>query len=199
MLRVGLTGGIGSGKSTVARLFAERGVPVIDTDEIARDLVAPGLPAHAEIAAAFGPSILNPDGTLNRAALRVRVFGDAQERRRLESILHPRIRDAVRERSAALRADYCIVVVPLLLEADLMDTVDRVLVVDTSEALQMSRTMARNALSEEEVRAIMTAQISRADRLAAADDIIRNDGELPALAHQVERLDAVYRALAHQQ
>src|SRR3989344_3455407 len=171
MLRVGLTGGIGSGKSTVAMLFVHHGVPIIDTDEIARTLTAPGEPAHREIASAFGREVLGATGEIDRAHLRKIVFGDAAERRRLEAILHPRIRTEVTARTTASRAAYCLVVAPLLIEADFTDLVDRVLVIDANESLRLERTKARSGLSETEIQGIMTSQLGRQERLQKADDV----------------------------
>ncbi len=195
-LRIGLTGGIGSGKSTVARLFAARGVPLIDTDRIAREVVEPGQPAHREIVAAFGPEVAGPDGRLRRDVLRARVFADPAARRRLEAITHPRILAAVEARAAALAAPYCIVDVPLLVESGLRPGFDRVLVVDCEESEQIRRVVARDALTAAEVEAIMRTQARRRDRLAAADDVIRNDGDPDALLPHVDRLHTLYLELA---
>ncbi len=197
MLSVGLTGGIGSGKSTVAALFAQRGIPVIDTDVIARSLVEPGQPALAEIVAHFGPAILTPQGRLDRAALRERVFAAPSQRRMLEGILHPRIRTAVRAARARLDAPYCLVVIPLLVESGQRDLVDRVLVVDADEAEQVRRTRARDGLDEATVRAIMAAQVPRAVRLQGADEVIANDGDRSVLAQRVAELHEGYLQLAH--
>jgi len=196
MLRIGLTGGIGSGKSTVAALFAAKGVPVIDTDEIARDAVRIGTPAYAAIINAFGNAILDANGTIDRARLRDRVFGDARARRQLEAILHPRIRTEAETRLARLSAPYCILVVPLLIETDFHELVDRILVVDTDEASQIARTMARSGLAREAVAAILAAQIDRATRREWADDLIVNSGDVSALAPQVDALHERYLALS---
>ena len=197
MLVVGLTGGIGSGKSTVAERFARLGVPVIDTDVIARELTGPGGAALPQIRAAFGDAVMHADRTLDRAALRRRVFADAAERRRLEAILHPRIRRAVEVALAALDAPYALVVIPLLVETGgYRDLLDRVLVVDCPEAVQIERVMARSGLAREEVAAILAAQAGRAERLAAADDVIANTAAPEALDTEVEALDGRYRALA---
>lgn len=197
MLVVGLTGGIGSGKSTVAERFARLGVPVIDTDVIARDLTAPGGAALAQIRAAFGDEVVRADGTLDRAALRRRVFADEAQRRQLEAILHPRIRQAVEEALAALDAPYALVVIPLLVETgSYRDLLDRVLVVDCPEAVQLERVMARSGLAREEVAAILAVQAGRAERLAAADDVIANTAAPEALDTEVEALDGRYRGLA---
>ncbi len=197
MFVVGLTGGIGAGKSTVAELFSEAGAAVIDTDVIARALVAPGQPALAEITATFGDTVLGPDRALDRAALRRRVFADAVARRRLEAILHPRIRRAVEDALAALHAPYALVVIPLLVETGgYRDLLDRVLVVDCPEAMQLARVMARNALTREEAAAILAAQAKRDARRAAADDIVENTGTRDALRPRVAALHGRYLELS---
>jgi len=196
---VGLTGGIGSGKSAVGNLFAERGVAVIDTDAIAHALTAPGGSAMPAICAEFGDGVANADSALDRAAMRAIVFNDPSARKRLEAILHPLIRSESERLllAAAGRAPYAILMVPLLVESgDYQKRVDRILVVDCSEATQIARVMRRNGLAREEVERILAAQASRAERLAAADDVIDNDGDLAALAPQAERLHANYLALA---
>lgn len=196
MLRVGLTGGIGSGKSTVAALLATRGVPVIDTDEIARHLTEPGNPAFDEIIRTFGKDILDGNHRIDRNKLRECVFDDIEERQRLEAILHPRIREAVRAKLAGLNAPYCILVVPLLIESGFTDLVDRILLVDATENLQIQRTAARSGLSEPEIRKIISAQASRAQRLQKADDVIENNTDRKHLEAEVERLHQWYLALA---
>jgi dephospho-CoA kinase len=196
MLRVGLTGGIGSGKSTIASLLVMRGVPVIDTDEIARALTEPGQECYDEIVRIFGDAILDGNRRIDRERLRERVFDNADERHRLEAILHPRIRVIVRDRLAALEAPYVVVVVPLLIESGFTDLVDRVLVVDTLENVQIQRTAARNGLSEMEIRKIMSAQTSRAQRLQLANDVIENNGDRKQLEAEVERMHQWYLSLA---
>jgi len=196
MLRIGLTGGIGSGKSTVAEMFARRGVPVIDTDAIARELSAPAGAGHAEIMRAFGASVLDASGNIDRARLRERVFRDAAARARLEAILHPRIRAEVERRVAGLAAEYCLLVIPLLFETDFIDLVDRVLVVDANEAEQIVRVQARSRLPRAEIEKIIAAQMGRAARAARAHDTIVNNADLAALEPQVESLHRRYRALA---
>lgn len=198
MLRIGLTGGLASGKSTVAALFAAKGVPVIDTDLIARDVVRTGTPAHAAVANAFGKSILDPTGAVDRARLRERVFADPHARRQLESILHPHIRAETEDRMARLIAPYCVVVVPLLIETDFDELVDRILVIDAEEALQIERAMRRSGLTSEAVRAILAAQTDRATRRARADDIIENNGDAAGLAPQIDALHQRYLALSRQ-
>lgn len=196
MLRIGLTGGIGSGKSTVADLFAARGVPVIDADAIARDVVEPGQPALAEIITAFGSDIVDAQGRLDRARLRARVFDDASQRKRLEAILHPRIRAVMAERAAAQTAPYVLLVIPLLFEADQRDLVDRVLVVDATPEIQHARVSARDHLPPEQIDAILVAQMDRQQRRDRADDVIDNSGDPAALEHQVEALHRRYLGLA---
>ena len=198
MLRIGLTGGIGSGKSTVAALFAGHGVPVIDTDMIARELVAPGQPALAEIAREFGNELLDTHGQLDRARLRQRVFDDPAARRRLEAILHPRIRATVQDRLTTLDAPYCLIVVPLLVETKFDELVDRVLVVDVGEDRQRERVSRRDGVSTDAANQIIAAQTSRQERLAQADDVIYNDGRIDDLESEVGRLHAQYVALAGQ-
>ncbi|WP_296805809.1 dephospho-CoA kinase [Thiocapsa sp.] len=196
MLVIGLTGGIGSGKSTVADALAARGAAVIDTDVIARELTEPGQPALAEIAAAFGNNLIAGDGRLDRDALRAQVFSDPEARVRLEGILHPRIKDRMLERLAALHAPYAVLVIPLLFETNQHTLVDRVLVVDIPESAQRERVRRRSGLTHGEINRIVASQISRAERLARADDILDNSGERPALLAQVEHLHGKYIALA---
>lgn len=195
-LRIGITGGIGSGKSTVARLFAQLGVPVLDTDEVARELVRPGMPALARIAETFGADLLTPAGELDRRRLRDRVFAAEGQRRRLEQILHPLIRRKLARWTAAQTAPYCLLLIPLLIEAGWNGEVDRILVIDAPEQQQLARATARDAASAASVRAIIASQCSRTARLAAADDVIVNDGGLDGLQPQIERLHREYLALA---
>jgi dephospho-CoA kinase len=194
-LRIGLTGGIASGKSTVADMFARLGIPVIDTDVIAREVVMPGEPALDEIRARFGADVLREDGTLDRAAMRKLIFESPRRRRELESILHPRIRAAALVQADAAGGPYQLIVVPLLTTSSLLDHIDRVLVVDCSEETQVDRLMARDAESEAHARRILAAQASRAERLAIADDVIANDGDIAATRRQVLALDRKYRRL----
>ena len=191
-LRIGLTGGIASGKSTVAELFADLGVPVIDTDVIAREVVQRGQPALVEIREAFGDGVIASDGTLDRPAMRSIVFGDDAARRRLEAILHPRIGRATREQADAAPGPYQLIVVPLLVESSLREFVDRVLVVDCDEATQVARLLARDAESEDQARRMLAAQSSRAERLAIADDVVTNDGALDDTREQVIALHQRY-------
>ena len=195
-LIVGLTGGIGSGKSIVADAFAERGVEVTDTDRLAHVLTGPGEPGYAPVIDAFGPAFSRPDGTLDRARLRELVFTNDDARGRLEAILHPLIREAAAKEMAGWIGPYGILVVPLLFERAGASPVDRVLVVDCPEQIQVRRVAERSALSEAEVRAIMATQLPRAERLARADDVLDNSGPLSAIAPQVAALDRRYRELS---
>jgi len=195
-LVIGLTGGIGSGKTAVANAFAAMGVPVTDTDALAHATTAPGAPGYEAVLDAFGPSFRRPDGTLDRGALRRLVFADASARARLESILHPLIRTAARQEIAAWIGPYGVLVVPLLLERTGGTPVDRVLVVDCPEDEQVRRVGTRSGLSPAEVRAIMATQLPRADRLARADDVLDNAGAAEAIGPQVAALDQRYRQLA---
>lgn len=196
---VGLTGGIGSGKSAVADIFAGLGITVVDTDAVAHELTGAEGAAMPAIAAAFGADVLLPTGALDRAAMRRLVFGDPAVRLRLESILHPLIRRESLARCQAAVSPYVILAVPLLVESGVYrQIVRRVLVVDCAEAVQVERVMARSGLTADEVRRIMSAQVSRAERLAAADDVIDNDGDLAALAPQVEALHLRYLELCAQ-
>ena len=193
---IGLTGGIGSGKSTVADLFYRLGVTVVDTDRIAHELTGAEGAAMPEIIAAFGKDIALPQGALDRAAMRQRVFTDASAKTRLEAILHPKIRQESRQRCQAATSVYVLLAVPLLVETGVWrQEVRRVLVVDCDEATQIARVKARSALSAAEVLAIMATQATRSERLAVADDVILNDGTPEALEPQVQALHLRYLEL----
>ena len=203
MYLVGLTGGIGSGKSTVAAMLGERGCDVIDADRVAREVVEPGEPALAEIAERYaheqGPGVLNDDGTLNRRALREIIFADPAQRRWLESVTHPRIRARLVEHLARLEASgapYVLLVSPLLFESGQSEMADRCLVIDVPEALQIERTAARDDVDEAQARAIVAAQMPRTERLARADDVLDNGGSEAAMRRRVAELDRHYRELA---
>ena len=194
---VGLTGGIGCGKSTVADLFAALGASVVDTDLIAHALTTSGGAAMPAIVAEFGAAYATPDGALDRAKMRALAFADAGARQRLEHILHPLIREATAAAAAATTGPYVIYVVPLLIESgSWRERVTRILAIDCPENVQISRVMARNGLQEAQVKAIMAAQVPRAARLAAADDVILNDDGIGALLPQVERLHRNYLAFS---
>jgi len=195
-LRIGLTGGIASGKSVVARMFAELGAQIIDTDVIAREVVEPGRPALEDIRRRFGDEVIAEDGRLDRGALRRIVFSDAAARKDLESILHPRIGEETRRQSQRAGGPYQLIVVPLLVESRLREFVDRILVVDCEEATQLARLVARDAETIEQARNILAAQSSRRQRLSIADDVISNDGGLDDARAAVIRLDQQYRGLA---
>ena len=195
MFRVGLTGGIASGKSTVAGLFDEHGAGLVDTDAVARELVEPGSPALTEIRIEFGSDVIDPHGRLDRRRMRTLVFADAGRRRALERILHPAIRSRTLELAAASDAPYVIIAVPLLVETGYAAHVDRVLVVDCPEFLQLERLMQRDRMKLDEARAMLSAQVARSERVAAADDLIDNGGSLESTRDQVRSLHSRYLEL----
>ena len=194
---VGLTGGIGSGKSTVADLFATLGAAVIDTDVIAHQLTAANGAAIEAIKSTFGAAFITESGAMNRARMREAVFADPATKKRLEAIIHPLIRAETERAAAQADGPYIVFVVPLLVESGFwQQRVSRVLLIDCPEDIQIRRVMQRNTLTEQQVRAIMATQVPRADRLAAADDVIVNDSDTAALLPQVHRLHQQYVALA---
>jgi dephospho-CoA kinase len=194
VFRVGLTGGIASGKSTVASLFAALGVPIIDSDVVAREVVVPGTPLLRQLVQRFGAHILTGAGALDREALRRLVFAEPRARADLEALMHPAIRAAMQERIATAGGPYQILVIPLLVETGARSLVDRVLVVDTDEDMQIRRLQARDGSSLEQAQAILAAQVSRQTRLDAADDVIHNRGRIDDLRDQVSALHARYLA-----
>lgn len=197
MLKVGVTGGIGAGKTTVSRIFAQLGVPVIDTDEISRELTAAGGAALPAIRESFGDEVFAPDGRLDRSALRGRILADDAARQCLEDILHPLILAEAERRLADVQAPYMLVVVPLLVETGAYDKLlDRVLVVDCSEETQLQRALARGGWSEAEIRAMLAKQAGRLDRLARADDVLDTDCDLRELGARVSAMDEKYRRLS---
>ncbi|WP_445371836.1 dephospho-CoA kinase [Methylomonas sp. HW2-6] len=196
MLKIGLTGGIGCGKTTVCRLFADLGVPVVDADLIARRLVEPGEPALQAIVQTFGADMLKTDGSLDRPKLREAIFTDPEQKRRLDAIMHPRVYARIAADVAALQADYCLIAVPLLLESKNPYVVDRILVVDCPQPLQIERVVTRDKLSAEQAQAIVASQMSRPERLARADDVIDNSAGPELLAEQVKSLHNSYIFLA---
>lgn len=196
MLKIGLTGGIGSGKTTVSDMFAEFGVPVIDMDVIARQVVAPGSPALKDISRTFGATVFNKDGSLNREALRQQIFESNELRVELEKILHPLIRAETEQQLSRLQASYCIIVIPLLTESKQQSLVDRILVIDAPESLQISRTMRRDNISEQDARKILDSQTDRTTRLQSADDIIENSGDMDTLRLRVGQLHEQYIRVA---
>ena len=196
--RVGLTGGIASGKSTVARFFEALGVPVIDTDVIARQVVAPGTPLLEKLIERFGPSVRSADGTLNRAALRELVFADPKARADLNALTHPAILAEMERQSAQAGGEYQILAIPLLVETGAQGTVNRVLVVDCDEELQIRRLQARDGSTLEQARAILNAQASRQRRLEVAHDVVTNNGDLASVRDQVAALHLRYLEYARQ-
>jgi len=198
-VRIALTGGIACGKSTVANLFAGLGVAIVDTDLLAREVVAPGSALLPQIAAHFGASVMQADGTLDRAKLRERVFADAAERRWLEALTHPAIRALTDARCDSAAGRYVIVAIPLLVETGGTGRFDRVLVVDCDPELQLARLQARDGATRAQAERMLAAQATRAQRLAVADDVIRNDGDLAGLRVQVEKLHRAYSNLASAQ
>ncbi len=194
-LVIGLTGGIGSGKSVVADYFLELDVPIIDADQLALELVQPGEPALTEIAATFGPEILTTEGQLDRARMRHRIFSNATDKARLEAILHPKIRIRIEAFIASLQSSYCILVIPLLLETGYREMLDRILVVDVETELQITRVMNRDGVSHEHVAHILASQVSREKRLAAADDVLDNNQDWQSLERAVQALHQCYLQL----
>ena len=192
---LGLTGGIGSGKSAAAQHFIDLGVDLIDADHASRWVVEPGRPALAKIAEHFGSAILLPDGQLDRAALRKRIFEAPQERLWLEALLHPLIADEIRSHLARARSPYAILVSPLLIESGQHTMTQRILVIDVPQSTQILRTLLRDGISEGQVQAILKAQASREDRLRHADDVLVNDQDLAWLQAEVERLHHFYLTL----
>jgi dephospho-CoA kinase len=191
-----LTGGIASGKTAVSDLFAQRGVPVIDTDRIAHEIVEPGRPALKRIARTFGLEFLGADGRLDRKKMRNAIFSSPQQKNRLESILHPVIASEVDQRIAQVDQPWCILVIPLLAQTGLFSWIDRVLVVDVEESVQMERVMARDKISRKQAQSILDAQTSRKQRLALADDVLDNSESLEQLEIKVDKLYRKYSALA---
>jgi dephospho-CoA kinase len=198
-LRIGLTGGIASGKSTVAQRFVDLGVPVIDADETARAVVAPGTPGLSQVIKRFGPGVVAGNGELDRCALRELIFRDSGSRRDLEAILHPLIRADMERSAETAVGPYIVMAIPLLVESGSRDRVDRILLVDVDEAVQLQRVMARDGSSLEQAHAILAAQASRSARLAAADDVVPNAGTVTDLRQAVDRLHERYLRLAEVQ
>jgi len=199
MLKVGLTGGIGCGKTTVAKVFAQLNIPVVDADEIAHRLVEKGQPALDQIQQEFGTDILNPDGALNRKKLSERIFSDLKQKQKLESILHPLIYKTIQSEIEQLNAPYCILCIPLLFETDMVHFVDRVLVVDCPVEMQIERVKNRDHLPIERIQSIINNQISRESRKEKADDLIDNSVTNYRLAEQVKKLHNLYLSLSDHQ
>ena len=200
MYIVAITGGIGSGKTTIANQFAELGIDIVDADVIAREIVEPGTPALAAIAAQFGPEMLDPQGQLDRRRLRERVFSDPDAKAWLNGLLHPLIRQEMLRQCANARSPYCLLVVPLLIENRLTQLANRVLVIDVDEATQIERTCRRDGVSRAQAKAILAAQASRAERLAAADDVLDNQNDAAeTIKRRILALHETYMAFASQQ
>ena len=195
-LRIGLTGGIGSGKSTVANMFAKLGVPVIDADVIAHDIVQPGQPALQAIVRIMGTEVLDANGNLNREYMRTLVFHDSDHRQKLESLLHPLIYEIIEKEYNKIQYGYCIIVVPLLIETGAVNKFDRILIVDVTEELQLQRASKRDLEHKEQIRKIIQIQASRNDRLKVSDDIITNNGSVDCLQVQVDQLHLQYLKIA---
>lgn len=197
MFTVALTGGIASGKTTVEKMFAARGIEVIDADKVAREVVAAGSDGLAQVIAAFGTGVLAADGSLDRAAMRQRVFADAAARQKLEAIIHPRVREVLKQRAAEVSSAYGMLAIPLLVESGDYAWVDRVLVIDLPREIQIQRLLKRDGITPELAESMLAAQASREQRLARADDVIDNSASLDSLEQSVEILHAKYLALAH--
>lgn len=193
---VALTGGVASGKTAVSDRFADLGVPIVDTDVLAREVVAKGSGGLAAIKAAFGTEMMTAEGTLDRSALRRKIFDEPGARTRLEDILHPRIAELARRRLGSLQATYALLVVPLLVESGLFSDADRVLVIDVPKQVQVERLMQRDGSTQAQAEAMLAAQASREQRLARADDVIENTGTLDELNARVDELDRKYREMA---
>jgi dephospho-CoA kinase len=196
MLRVGLTGGIGCGKSTVAKIFAGKNISILDADVIAHQLVETGQPALAQIQQTFGTHILNPNGSLNRAALRERIFSDLKQKQQLEAILHPLVYATLQANLEQLSSPYCIISIPLLFETNMTHFVDRILVIDCPVETQIERVINRDKLTQARIQSIIDSQVSRAFRKANADDLINNTGTDYRLAEQVKKLHNLYLSLS---
>jgi len=196
VLKIGLTGGIGSGKSTVAKYFAEFSITIIDADKIARELVAAGTPTLTKIVKHFGNKVLTDCGTLDHTYLRKLIFSNSKQKQWLENLLHPLIYQEIENQLQQAKSPYCILVIPLLLETHQEKLVDRILVVDTPQQQQIYRTMKKNKMSEKEVKAIIAAQVNREQRLAGADDVIYNNNSLTKLKQQVQQLHQQYLILS---
>lgn len=196
MLVIGLTGSIGSGKTTVANLFAQHGVPVVDADVLSRTLTQPGMPAYNQIVARFGQQVVSSDSKLDRVALREIIFNEPEERRWLEALLHPLILDRMQSDIQQLQAPYCLAVIPLLLETEAVQFIQRILVVDIPEETQLERATMRDKSTKEKIKSIIKTQVGREVRLSKADDVIDNTGNEGALVKQVDKLHQMYLKLA---
>lgn len=196
MLKIGLSGGIASGKSAASDCFASRGIPIIDADIVAREVVTSGAPALREIELTFGAEVIDAGGGLDRTLMRSLIFTDPEKRRQLEAILHPRIKEAMLSRLARVNAPYCILAIPLLIEAEQQYLVDRILIIDAPRNLQLERLMQRDHITRDAAEAILAAQLDRQTRLKFADDLIVNDGSQADLDAAIEKLHLKYLALS---
>lgn len=195
VLKIGLTGGIGSGKSTACEIFSELGVPIIDADIVARKVVQTGMPALQVIKEEFGEDIITKDGLLDRKKVRDQIFTNEIDRKKLENILHPVIYERIVHETENIDSSYCIISIPLLLETEALEIIDRVLIIDVSEKLQLSRASVRDNASLNDIERIIRTQISRDNRLAAADDIINNEGDIENLRRQIHDLHEFYKSI----
>ena len=195
VLKIGLTGGIGSGKSTACEIFSELGVPIIDADIVARKVVQAGMPALQLIKEEFGEDIITKDGVLDRKKVRDQIFTNEIDRKKLENILHPVIYERIVHETENIDSSYCIISIPLLLETEALDIIDRVLIIDVSEKLQLSRASVRDNASLNDIKRIIRTQMSRDNRLAAADDIINNEGDIENLRRQIHDLHEFYKSI----
>lgn len=195
VLKIGLTGGIGSGKSTACEIFSELGVPIIDADIVARKVVQAGMPALQLIKEKFGEDIITKDGLLDREKARDQIFTNEIDRKKLENILHPVIYERIVHETENIDSSYCIISIPLLLETEALDIIDRVLIIDVSEKLQLSRASVRDNASLNDIKRIIRTQMSRDNRLAAADDIINNEGDIENLRRQIHDLHEFYKSI----
>lgn len=195
LLRIGLTGGIGSGKSTACRIFSDLGVPVIDADQIAHKLTAKGQPAYQAILLAFGHEVIRSDGELDRNKIREIIFNDDTARLKLEGILHPLIYNEIDKQISRIDQGYCIICIPLLIETGATDKVNRILVIDASVEQQIKRASARDGMDQNTITKIINTQVPRNERLKIADDIINNDGDMESLKKQIVDLDGIYKSM----
>jgi dephospho-CoA kinase len=198
MLKIGLTGGIGSGKSVAGKMFSDLGIITVDADRVSKQITSPGTPLYESILCHFGPSILLDDGNLNRRAMRKTIFNDPAERAWLEQLLHPAIRSVLMEQVQVIEAPYVIVIIPLLVESKKTNFIDRILLIDADESLQIQRASERDDITHDEALSIIKTQSSRTEKIAYADDIIINNGNLEDLKQKVLSLHKFYLSISHE-